>query len=348
MGRRIGGLKMGKVLVLGAGVMGTALSIHLAENNIEVNLWGTKWDAKALKEMEETRQHKALGRHIPKNIKFFYEEELEEAFKDIGLIVIAVSSKGIAGTSKTIAPYLNENHRILSVTKGIDEEHLYTMSNVIEDALPEELKGKVGVIKLGGPIIAMELAHGRYTEGVFGSKDLEAAKYARDLFRSPKFKGNISEDIAGVELCAAFKNSYAIAMGIVEGMEGDMNNPKAALMARGAIEMANILEAYGSNRETALGMAGVGDYYVTSQGGRNGIFGTLLGKGNTIDEAMEIMEHQTVEGLATTKSGYNLLEKLEKEGKLNIKEDAFLFNELHDVLYNGKDVKEAIANYWKS
>ena len=339
---------MEKVLVVGAGVMGTAISIHLANNKLDVNLWGTKWDTEGLKEMEETRKNKALERDIPENIKFFYEEELEEAFKDIGLVVIAVSSKGIAGTSKIIAPYLNENHRILSVTKGIDEENLYTMSNVIEDALPKELKEKVGIIKLGGPIIAMELAHGRYTEGVFGSKNLEAAKYARDLFRSPKFKGNISEDIAGVELCAAFKNSYAITMGIAEGLEGDMNNIKAALMARGAIEMANILEAYGSKRETALGMAGVGDYYVTSQGGRNGIFGGLLGQGNTIDEALEIMEHQTVEGLATTKSGYSLLKKLEKEDRLNIKEDAFLFNELHDVLYNGKDVKEAISNYWKS
>lgn len=86
-------------------------------------------------------------------------------------------------------------------------------------------------------------------------------------------------------------------------------------------------------------MAGVGDYYVTSQGGRNG---------NTIEQAMEIMENQTVEGLATTKSGYDLLQKLEKENKINIKEQAFLFNELYDVLYKGKDVKEAIANYWAS
>lgn len=339
---------MEKVLVVGAGVMGTAIAIHLAENNVGVNLWGTKWDTAAIKEMEETGQHKGLERKLPDNIKFFYEEELEEAFKDIRLILIAVSSVGIESVSKTLGPYLTENHMILSVTKGIDEKNLYTMSNVIEDALPEKLRDKVAVIKLGGPIIALEIANGIYTEGVFASKNLAAAEYARDLFHSPRFKGNISEDIAGVELCAAFKNSYAIVMGIVEGIEGDRNNPKAALMARGAIEMANILEAYGSKRETALGMAGVGDYYVTSQGGRNGIFGSLLGKGNTIEQAMEIMEHQTVEGLATTKSGYDLLQKLEKENKINIKEQAFLFNELYDVLYKGKDVKEAIANYWAS
>ncbi|NLC02649.1 MAG: hypothetical protein GX787_00020, partial [Tissierellia bacterium] len=74
----------------------------------------------------------------------------------------------------------------------------------------------------------------------------------------------------------------------------------------------------------------------------------LLGEGNTVEQAMEIMEHQTVEGLATTKSGYDLLKKMERENKIDIKTEAFLFNELYHVLYNGKDVKEAISNYWKS
>lgn len=339
---------MDKVLVLGAGVMGTALSVHLAHNNLPVNLWGTKWDKEALEQMEKTRRREDLEVDLPKNIKLFYEEEVEKAFENIGLIVIAVSSLGIESISKRIAPYLMPSHRILSVTKGIDEEHLYTMSNVIEKALPEELRGKVGIIKLGGPVIAKELANNKYTEAIFASKDLEAAKYAKDLFHSSKFKGNITQDIEGVELCAAFKNPYAIAVGIIEGIEGDMNNPKAALMARGTIEMANILEAYGSSRETALGLAGVGDYYVTSQGGRNGVFGNLVGQGKTIHESLEIMDHQTVEGLATTQSGYKFLKKLEKENNFDIKRDAFLFNELYDVLYKGKDVEEAMANYWKS
>ncbi|HZK10147.1 MAG TPA: 2-dehydropantoate 2-reductase N-terminal domain-containing protein [Clostridia bacterium] len=339
---------MDKVLVLGAGVMGTALAVYLAENNRAVNLWGTKWDKEILTQMEQTRKNKALEKDIPKNVNLFYEEELEEAFEDISLIVIAVSTKGIESVSKALGPYLKENHMILSVTKGIDEEHLYTMSDVIKKALPERLRDKVDIIKLGGPIIAKEIANGKYTEGIFASKNIEAARYARYIFHSSKFKGNTTTDIEGVELCAAFKNPYAIAVGIVQGMEGGMNNSKAALMARGTIEMANILEAYGSSRETALGLAGIGDYYVTSQGGRNGIFGSLLGKGKTVEEALEIMDYQTVEGLATTLSGYKLLKKLEKEKNFDIKDKAFLFNELYDVLYKGKDVKKAMSNYWGS
>lgn len=339
---------MDNILVIGAGVMGTALAIHLGNNGHKVNLWGTQWDSDAIDQMKETKEHKGLGAKIPDTISFYYHKELEEAFKDTKLVVIAVISKGMESMSKTLSPHINENHIILSVTKGIDENNLCTMSTVIENALPEELKDKVGIIKLGGPIIAAELAKGKYTEGIFASKDIEAAKYAREKFRSPKFKGGISHDILGVDLCAAFKNSYAITMGIIEGIEGDMNNPKAALMARGAIEMANIVEAYGGDRETALGIAGVGDYYVTAQGGRNGRFGSLLGEGNTIEEALKIMDNQTVEGLPVTLNGYKLLKGLEEEGKLNIEKDTPLFLELYNILYKNKPVRDGINSYWVS
>lgn len=339
---------MDNIIVLGAGVMGTALAIHLGNNGHKVNLWGTEWDGEAIDKMKETKEHQGLGAKIPETISFYYHDELEEALKGTKLVIIAVISKGMESISKTIAPYMKEDNVILSVTKGIDENSLNTMSTVIEDAISGELKDKIGVVKLGGPIIASELANGKYTEGVFASRKIEAAKYARDLFKSNKFKGGISEDTMGVDLCAAFKNSYAITMGIVEGVEKDTNNPKAALMARGAIEMANIVEAYGGSRETALGIAGVGDYYVTAQGGRNGKFGSLLGQGNTKEEALEIMNNQTVEGLAITLNGYKLLEKLESEGKLDMKKDTPLFLELYKILYKDKPVRDGIDSYWIS
>lgn len=339
---------MEKVIVVGAGVMGSALAIHLGNNQVAVNLWGTKWDEKVLKDMESTKRHSKLEANLPESISLFYEEQLEEAFEETKLIIIAVSSKGIESICKTISPYLNEEHIILSVTKGIDEDNLYTMSNVIENALPEELRRKVSIVKLGGPIRANEIANAKYTEGVFASKNIESAKYAQKLFNSSKFKGGISADIEGVELCAAFKNAYAITMGIVEGLEGDVDNPKAALMARGAVEMANIVEAYNGSRETALGIAGVGDYYVTAQGGRNRTFGVLLGKGKTKAQAMDIMENQTVEGITATYNGYKLLKKLESQGKFNIREKAPLFQELYWILYEGKPVEEAINSYWES
>lgn len=339
---------MEKIAIIGAGVMGSALAIHLGSNGHKINLWGTEWDSEAIDKMKENKKHEGLGAKIPDTISFYYHNQLKEAIEDTKLIIIAVISKGMESISKAIAPYIKENQYILSVTKGIDEKTLCTMSTVIENALPVELKDKVSIIKLGGPIIAKELAQGKYTEGIFASEDLKAAEYARNLFKSSKFKGEVSGDILGVDLCAAFKNSYAIAMGIIEGLEGDTNNPKAALMARGAIEMANIVEAFGGSRETALGIAGVGDYYVTSQGGRNGRFGNLLGKGHTIEEALEIMRNQTIEGLPITLNGYRLLERLEEEGKINIKKDLPLFFELYNILYKNKSVRDGIDDYWRN
>lgn len=339
---------MTKAVVIGAGVMGSAVAVYLGGNGIQVNLWGTKWDAENLKSMEDTRRHKVLDVDLPDNISLYYEDQLEEAVKNTKLVIIAVLSSGMETTAKKIATYLNKEHYILSVTKGIDEEKLYTMSKVIEEALPVELKNEVSIIKLGGPILARELAQGGYVEGIIASKNLMAAEYAKTLFESPKFKVSVSQDIEGVELCAAFKNVYAISIGIAESLEENSYNLKAALMARGTIEMGNIVEAYGGDRITAFGIAGVGDYYVTSQGGRNGIFGRHLGEGKTVEKALEAMNGLAVEGYAATLNGYKFLKKLEKEGKINMKKEVPLFLELYNIIYNGKDVREAINSYWIS
>lgn len=339
---------MESILVVGAGVMGSALAIHLANIGHRVNLWGTEMDREPVDHMKASKRHEKLGVEIPETISFYYHNQLKEAFENTKLVIIAVKSEGMESISNRISNYTGEDHIILSVTKGIDEKNLYSMSTVIENSLSKLNRNRVNIVKLGGPIIAIELAEGRYTEGIFASKDIEAAKYARDIFRTNKFKAKVTNDIMGVDLCAAFKNSYAIAMGIIEGLEGDSNNAKAALMARGTIEMSHIVKASGGSRQTALGIAGVGDYYVTAQGGRNGKFGRLLGKGNSIDRALKIMENQTVEGLPVTLNGYRLLEALEKETRINIKRDTPLFLEIYNILYKNKSAKEGIQSYWLS
>ena len=339
---------MKKILIIGAGVMGSALAVHLGSNGQEVNLWGTQWDREILNEMKNTKRHNDLDVDIPNNINLYYEDQLEDAFKDIDLIIIAVISKGMDYISKKINPYLDKESIILTVTKGIDQGSLATMTKVVEESLPMDLKDKISLVKLGGPIIAKEFAKSKFTEGIFASRNIESAKFASDIFKSAKFKTNISTDIDGVELCGAFKNSYAIGMGIMEGLEGDFNNPKAAIMARGSIEMAIIVEAFGGKRETAMGIAGVGDYYVTSQSGRNGKFGSYLGQGKSIQESLEIMNNATVEGLGMTLNGFNLLKKLEDQGKLHIEKDLPLFLEIYKILYLEKPIKEAINSYWLS
>ena len=150
-----------------------------------------------------------------------------------------------------------------------------------------------------------------------------------------------------MELCAALKNSYAITMGILEGLEGGYSNPRAAIMARGSMEMATIVKAYGGRGETALGLAGVGDYYVTSQGGRNGRFGYYLGQGMSVEEALAKMNNSPVEGLSATLNGFKLLKELEKEGSLDIGGTSLILRNLH-ILYENKPIKEAMNSYWIS
>lgn len=338
---------MKKILIIGAGLMGSALAVHLGNNGQVVNLWGTQWDREILDEMKRTKRHDGLDVTLPPSVNFFYEDQEEDAFKDIDLIIIAVISKGMDYISKKINPYLSKGNTILIVTKGIDKDSLTTMTKLVEDSLPVEIKNKISLVKLGGPIIAKEFAKGKLAEIIFASRNIESASFVSDIFKSTKFKTNISTDVDGVELCAAFKNPYAIAMGIMEGLEGDFNNPKAAIMARGTIEMANIVEAFGGNRETAMGIAGVGDYYVTSRSGRNGKFGSYLGQGKSIKESLEIMNNATIEGLDMTLNGFNLLKELELRGKLNIEKDLPLFLEIYNILYLGKPIREAMNSYWQ-
>ena len=343
-----GEIIMEKVAIIGAGVMGSALAIHLGNNDVRVNLWGTQWDTKALDNMKENKRHDGFDIALPDNVDLYYSDQLKEAVEDTSLVIVAVLSSGMEAMIKDMAPYLRGDHYILSITKGIDGEKLRTMSEVIEGSLPDGLRDRISIIKLGGPIIAKELASGRYVEGVLASKDIKAAEYARTLFRSPQFKVDVSRDIMGVDLCAAFKNVYAIGVGIAESLDEGSNNMKAALMARGTIEMGRIVAAYGGDENTASGIAGVGDYYVTSQGGRNGMFGKHLGQGKSVEKALEDMNGLAVEGYAAASNGYNLLKDLGERGKIDIEEDVPLFQELYNVLYNEKAADEAIDSYWIS
>ncbi|HHW03808.1 MAG TPA: hypothetical protein GXX35_13550 [Thermoanaerobacterales bacterium] len=337
---------MENITVLGAGVMGTALAIHLARQKNNVRLWGTQWDKAAIECYRATGKCDKLKVEFPSNVEFFLSEELSKAMEGAKIVIMAVTSDGIRGITRTISPYISKNTIIANIAKGIEEDSLMTMSEIIEDSLPEQYKN-IPVVKIGGPLRAIEVANEVFSEAIFASKNIEAARVLQRTFQGPYFKSDVTNDIIGVEICAAIKNSYAIVMGICEGMYENMDNPKAAIIARSCMELASLVVAKEGKTETALGLAGVGDLYVTSQGGRNRTLGKLLGQGKSMKEALEEMKNQTIEGYFAAKVGYKLAKALDEQRKLKLN-DLSLLLELYKVLYEDKPAVKALKDYWSN
>ena len=348
---------MAKILILGAGAMGTALTIPLCQDGREVNLWGTEFDTEVLEEMVQTRQHIRLGIMLPQEVRLFPFSELEKACQDVEIVVLAVVSAGVSSVMQRLAFFLREGMIIVNVAKGLEEDpetgEPLTMLDVIEGELPETLRNKIPLVVIGGPSIAKEVAERIPTEVIFASKDLAAARYCREIFTTPVYRAKITIDVIGVELCAALKNVFAVAVGICDGIKGKMNtilemhNSKAALLSEAEIELAKIVRAMGGREETVSGPAGAGDLYVTAAGGRTRLFGELLGSGMSPGEALEEMKkrHLTVEAYPAAEKVYKLAQVLDKNGRLNIN-DLPLLKQIHAVLFEGKAAKTAIWDYF--
>jgi len=331
---------MEKITVVGAGMMGTAIALHLNRLGHDVNLWGTEFDERII----ETRRQEGLGIDIPDDIGIFYFKQIKEALEGRKIIVLCVKAEGVGKVIEYMVPYFKEGMIILNIAKGIPDPPYLTLCDLIESKIPSSLSGKVFVVAMGGAARAIEIVQEVFTEVVFASSDIKAAKLCCNIFRSPTFVTNFTQDTVGVELCAAMKNSFAITVGMGEGLQkGD--NLKAAFMARSATEMAKIVKAKGGNMETVLGPAGIGDLYVTSQGGRNRTLGKIVAETGSVKKALEEMRGKTIEGYTALKGIHRIAEELEKEGKLKIKDDLFLFWNLYGIFYEGKSVQSIIQNY---
>jgi glycerol-3-phosphate dehydrogenase (NAD(P)+) len=348
---------MGKNLILGAGTMGTALSVPLCQNKHEVNLWGTEFDTEVLETMARTGQHIQLGIPLPEGVTLFSSSELEKACQNVEIVVLAVTSSGIRSIMQRLVPFLKDGMIILNAAKGLEEDsktgNILTMIDIIENELPEALRGKNPIVTIAGPSVAKGVAEHVPTEVVFASRDLAAAQHCQEIFTTPVYKVQITTDVIGVGLCAALKNVFAIVIGFCDGIEDKvdarvkMHNSKAALLLEAVIELSRIVQAMGGKEETVLGLAGIGDLYVTAHGGRTSIFGKMLGGGMSIERALEEMKdrHQTVEAYPATKAGYKLVQMLSKNDKLDIN-DLPLLTQIYAVLFEGKEAEASISDYF--
>ena len=317
---------MANIGIIGAGSWGPALAVLLCNNGHEVTMWSAvKAEVDMLK---NDRQLASLpGVVLADNV--LVTDDLESAMKDKDILVLAVASSYIRSTSSKMKQYIKDGQIIVNVAKGIEEDTLYTMSDIINSELP-----MANVAVLSGPSHAEEVGKGMPTTIVVGATTRETAEYVQKIFLSPVFRVYTSPDIHGIELGAALKNVIALAAGIADGL-GYGDNTKAALITRGIAEITRLGKKMGCKAETFSGLSGIGDLIVTcaSMHSRNRRAGILLGKGMPLDEVIKEVK-MVVEGVYSAKAALKLANKYEVEMPI--------IEQVNNVLFNGVAPSEAV------
>ncbi|MBU5475737.1 NAD(P)H-dependent glycerol-3-phosphate dehydrogenase [Eubacterium sp. MSJ-21] len=313
---------MMKIGILGAGSWGTALTVLLSDNGHDVTVWSI--DAKEIEMLNTKREHltKLPGVKLPDSVRFTTDEQ--EVCKDAELLVMVVPSPFIRSTAKRVAPYITEAQTIVNVSKGIEDESLKTLTEVIHEEIPQS---KVGV--LSGPSHAEEVGKRMPTTVVAGAKDKETALMIQDAFMNDYFRVYASPDVIGIELGGALKNVIALAAGVGDGL-GCGDNAKAAIITRGIAEIIRLGTAMGGKLETFAGLSGIGDLIVTceSKHSRNRKAGFLMGQGKTYKEAMDEVQ-MVVEGVYSAKAAYKLSRKYDVEMPIVSVVNQVLFEDLN-------------------
>ena len=297
---------MAGILILGAGVMGSALAVPACDNGHRVTLAATPLDADVLAALGADRAaHPRLGAPLPDAVEVADAARLtpEDAAR-ADLVILGVSSPGIGWAADQIAR-LRPEAPLALVTKGLvarGDAPPETYADALPRMLTERGLRAAAPVGIGGPCIARELALRRPTAVVYASRDEGAARHAAGLMATGCYRVGIEADAVGVEACAALKNLYAIGVSAAMGRhplgDGHAKNPLAAAFQQAVDEMAALMPWLGGREATARGLAGLGDLHVTVGGGRNSRLGRLLGEGLGVAEALDgPMQGETVEGV---------------------------------------------------
>ena len=320
---------MAKISVIGSGGWGIALTILLHKNGHDLTIWS--FDKKEAEELKKTRQNKTKLPNIllPEDVKV--TDDLKEAVDDKDILILAVPSKAIRSVSKSLKNIIKDNQIIVNVAKGLEEDTLETMTDIIEEELKDK-NPKVAV--LSGPSHAEEVGRGIPTTCVVSAHNKELTLYLQNVFMNPSFRVYTSPDMLGVEIGGALKNVIALAAGIADGLNyGD--NTKAALITRGIKEISALGVAMGGEQSTFYGLTGLGDLIVTcaSMHSRNRRAGILLGQGKTLDEAIKEV-NMVVEGVYSAKSALMAAKKYNVEIPI--------IEQVNAVLFENKNAAEAV------
>lgn len=320
---------MSKVGVLGAGSWGTALAVLLNNNGHDVSLWS--YSKAGVEKLQNDRENKSKlpGVILPEAIQI--TDDLKNAMDGKEMLVLAVPSIHIRATARNMKSFIKEGQIVVTVSKGIEEDTLKTITQQIEDELPE-----ADVAVLSGPSHAEEVGKGLPTTCVAGANTKETAEFIQNAFMNEKFRVYTSPDVLGIEIGGALKNVIALAAGTADGL-GYGDNTKAALITRGIAEITRLGVKMGGRKESFAGLTGIGDLIVTcaSVHSRNRKAGYLIGQGMTMEEAMKEV-NMIVEGVYSAKAAL----KLSKIYGVSMP----IIEQVNAVLFENKDASEAVKD----
>lgn len=319
---------MAKITILGGGSWGIALAVLLHKNGHEICIWSVL--EQEIQMLKDTHEHKMLpGVKLPEDMVFTTDDK--EAVEGRDLLVMAVASRFTRSTSARLSQFVAPGQKIVNVSKGIEEDTLMTLSQIIEQEIPQ-----ADVAVMSGPSHAEEVGRGVPTTIVVGATTKATAEYIQNLFMNEVFRVYISPDVLGIELGGSLKNVVALAAGTADGL-GYGDNTKAALITRGIAEIARLGMAMGGKYETFCGLTGIGDLIVTcaSMHSRNRRAGILIGQGKTMEEAMAEVQ-MVVEGVYSAKAAMQLAEKYNVQLPI--------IEQVNQVLFHGKSADQAVKD----
>jgi glycerol-3-phosphate dehydrogenase (NAD(P)+) len=321
---------MSVITILGAGVMGSSMAMPFRDRGHEVRLVGTHLDDHIIDSISGNGLHPKLNVTMPQGVKAFHHQAFKTALDgDTDIILLGVASAGVGWAIEQLASAMKKPTPIVMITKGLmpESDSLRAFPDVVAEQLRTRLGFEVPVAAIGGPCIAGELAARRHTGTMIVSRDAGLAEKLTALFACDYYLPRACTDMMGVEVCAAFKNFFAIAVGWAHGRQEVLpetqnkarnNNAAAILFGQSVKELLALTSALGGLPESVWGMPGVGDLYVTCQAGRNSRLGNALGRGLTYAQAKDgPLRGETVEGAELGVAVASSIHGMIKSAKLN-------------------------------
>jgi glycerol-3-phosphate dehydrogenase (NAD(P)+) len=329
---------MSEIAVIGAGAWGTGISIVLGrKGSHRVRLWAHEKDVCDSIAQRRVNQKFLPGCSIPDSVS--PSNDLAAAIDGAQIVVSVMPSQHCRSIFEQMRVHLRPGTLIISATKGLEENTLLRMTEVIVQVLDNGgQRPRVGA--LSGPSFAVEVAQGDPTAVAIASQDEELARTVQQEFSDPSFRVYTNPDVAGVELGGALKNVVAIAAGVCAGLELG-HNSVAALITRGLAEMTRLAVACGGRADTMAGLAGLGDLVLTCTGGlsRNRSVGVELGRGRKLPEIVASMHGMVAEGIFTTRAAIGLAKSRRVEMPIT--------EQIDTILHKGKDPRDAIQELMK-